>query len=98
MLQIIMNRDRAARVTYFLLRVVAGFLFIQTGGLILFGWFGGIPGQPGAYRSESPNVRDPHLGSCEIANESQPEHLATSADDFYAPAVWAAFRAVPPGS
>ena len=47
MLQIIMNRDRAAQVTYFLLRVVAGFLFIQTGGLILFGWFGGIPGQPG---------------------------------------------------
>ena len=46
MLQIIMNRDRAAQVTYFLLRVVAGFLFIQTGGLILFGWFGGIPGQP----------------------------------------------------
>jgi putative oxidoreductase len=46
MLQIIMNRDRAAQVTYFLLRVVAGFLFIQTGSLILFGWFGGIPGQP----------------------------------------------------
>jgi putative oxidoreductase len=35
------------RVTYFLLRVVAGLLFIQTGGLILFGWFGGIPDQPG---------------------------------------------------
>jgi putative oxidoreductase len=42
-----MNMDRAAQVTYFLLRVVAGLLFIQTGGLILFGWFGGIPGQPG---------------------------------------------------
>jgi len=42
-----MNMDRSARVTYFLLRVVAGLLFIQTGGLILFGWFGGIPGQPG---------------------------------------------------
>jgi putative oxidoreductase len=25
----------------------AGPLFVQTGGLILFGWFGGIPGQPG---------------------------------------------------
>src|SRR5256885_6630453 len=36
--------NRAVRVTYFLLRVVAGFLFIQTGGLILFGWFGGMPG------------------------------------------------------
>jgi len=43
-----MNMERAAQVTYFLLRVVAGLLFIQTGGLILFGWFGGIPGQPGA--------------------------------------------------
>jgi putative oxidoreductase len=36
----------AARVTYFLLRVVSGFLFCQAGGLILFGWFGGMPGQP----------------------------------------------------
>ena len=42
-----MNMSRAAQVTYFLLRVVAGFLFLQTGGLILFGWFGGMPGQPG---------------------------------------------------
>ena len=39
--------DRAVQVTYFLLRIVAGLLFVQTGGLILFGWFGGIPGQPG---------------------------------------------------
>jgi putative oxidoreductase len=43
-----MNRDHAARLTYFLLRVVAGLLFLQAGGLILFGWFGGMPGQPGA--------------------------------------------------
>jgi putative oxidoreductase len=42
-----MNQDRAVQVTYFLLRIVAGLLFIQTGGLILFGWFGGIPGQSG---------------------------------------------------
>ena len=35
-----MNMNRAAQVTYFLARVVAGLLFIQTGGLILFGWFG----------------------------------------------------------
>ncbi len=40
-----MNLDVATRVTYFLLRVVAGFLFLQSGGLILFGWFGGMPGQ-----------------------------------------------------
>jgi len=38
------NFDRAARITYFLLRVVAGLLFAQAGGLILFGWFGGMPG------------------------------------------------------
>ena len=38
--------NRAVQVTYFLLRVVAGFLFLQTGGLVLFGWFGGMPGQP----------------------------------------------------
>jgi putative oxidoreductase len=42
-----MNQDRAVEVTYFSLRIVAGLLFIQTGGLILFGWFGGIPGQSG---------------------------------------------------
>ena len=38
----------AVQITYFLLRVIAGLLFIQFGGLILFGWFGGIPKQPGA--------------------------------------------------
>jgi putative oxidoreductase len=42
-----MNMDGAVRITYCLLRIVAGLLFIQTGGLILFGWFGGMPGQPG---------------------------------------------------
>lgn len=43
-----MNRNRAVEVTYFLLRVVAGLLFMQSGSLILFGWFGGMPGHPGA--------------------------------------------------
>jgi putative oxidoreductase len=38
--------DQAIRIAYFLLRVVAGLLFLQAGGLILFGWFGGMPGQP----------------------------------------------------
>ena len=42
-----MKIDRAVQMTYFLLRVIAGLLFIQFGGLILFGWFGGIPEQPG---------------------------------------------------
>ncbi len=36
--------NQAVKVTYFLLRVVSGFLFVQSGGLILFGWFGGMPG------------------------------------------------------
>src|SRR5437867_10882972 len=39
-----MNMKTAVQVSYFLLRVVAGFLVSQTGGLILFGWFGGMPG------------------------------------------------------
>lgn len=40
-----MNMNRAAQIAYFLLRVVAGFLFLQAGAVILFGWFGGMPGQ-----------------------------------------------------
>ncbi len=36
----------ARRATYFLLRVVAGFLYFQAGSVILFGWFGGVPGMP----------------------------------------------------
>ena len=35
---------RASQVAFFLLRVVAGFLFMQAGSVILFGWFGGMPG------------------------------------------------------
>jgi putative oxidoreductase len=42
-----MKSEHAVKVTYFLLRVVAGLLFLQFGGLILFGWFGGMPGHPG---------------------------------------------------
>lgn len=33
-------------VAYVLLRLAAGLLISQTGGLILFGWFGGVPGEP----------------------------------------------------
>jgi putative oxidoreductase len=36
--------NRAIAITYFLLRVVSGFLLFQAGGLILFGWYGGMPG------------------------------------------------------
>src|SRR3989338_8720734 len=42
-----MNMDRARQVTYFLLRVVAGLLFFQAGGMKLLGWFGGIPPEMG---------------------------------------------------
>ena len=42
-----MRSNLAVQVTYLLLRVVAGLLFFTTGGLIHFGWFGGMPGQPG---------------------------------------------------
>jgi putative oxidoreductase len=35
--------DKARAATHFLLRVVAGFLFMHHGGQKLFGWFGGIP-------------------------------------------------------
>jgi putative oxidoreductase len=36
--------NRAVQITYFLLRIVAGLLFCQSGAVILFGWFGGMPG------------------------------------------------------
>ena len=38
-----MNQQSAERVSYFLLRVVAGLMFFQAGCLIVFGWFGGMP-------------------------------------------------------
>jgi putative oxidoreductase len=41
-----MNMNRAIEAAYFLLRVVSGFLFMQSGAVILFGWFGGMPGAP----------------------------------------------------
>jgi putative oxidoreductase len=41
-----MNTSRAVEATLFLLRVMAGLLFCQAGSVILFGWFGGMPGQP----------------------------------------------------
>jgi putative oxidoreductase len=36
--------NRARQITFFLLRIASGFLFLQAGGLKLFGWFGGVPG------------------------------------------------------
>ncbi len=37
-----MNRKRALQVSYFLLRVVPGWMFFQVGTIKLFGWFGGM--------------------------------------------------------
>jgi putative oxidoreductase len=36
--------NRIAPITHALLRIFAGLLFICPGGLMLFGWFGGMPG------------------------------------------------------
>ena len=41
-----MNWNRAVQGTYALLRGVAGLLFLQAGGMKLFGWFGGMPDEP----------------------------------------------------
>lgn len=38
-----MSKDKMVGIAVFLLRVVAGIIFIQNGGLKLFGWFGGMP-------------------------------------------------------
>jgi putative oxidoreductase len=37
----------AKQFTYFLLRVVAGFMFLQGGGMKILGWFGGVPADNG---------------------------------------------------
>jgi putative oxidoreductase len=42
------NRSDLVKVTVTLLRVVAGTMFMQSGGMILFGWFGGPPGGGGS--------------------------------------------------
>jgi putative oxidoreductase len=38
-----MNMERATQITYFLLRVVSGLLFFQSGAVKILGWFGGMP-------------------------------------------------------
>jgi putative oxidoreductase len=43
-----MTRHQAEQIAFLLLRVVAALLFIQVGGLKLFGWFGGMPPGGGA--------------------------------------------------
>src|SRR5690242_556988 len=41
--------NNAKSLAVFLLRVVAGLLFLQAGGMKLFDWFGGIPAQFGGH-------------------------------------------------
>jgi putative oxidoreductase len=43
------NRDRAIAITGLLLRVAAGLIFMQAGGVKLLDWFGGIPAQHGGH-------------------------------------------------
>ncbi len=44
-----MNMDRVRQVTFVLLRIVAGLLFLQAGGMKMFDWFGGVPAQYGGH-------------------------------------------------
>lgn len=43
-----MNTMKYIPTTFLLLRVVSGLLFFQAGTLKTFGWFGGMPGDPGS--------------------------------------------------
>jgi putative oxidoreductase len=38
-----LNREQAIEITLLVLRIAAGVMFLQAGGLKLFGWFGGMP-------------------------------------------------------
>src|SRR5580765_6458217 len=39
-----MSWNRATQITFFLFRVIVGFLFFQAGATKFLGWFGGVPG------------------------------------------------------
>jgi len=41
--------EKAKMISYFLMRVVAGLLFLQAGGMKMLDWFGGIPAQFGGH-------------------------------------------------
>jgi putative oxidoreductase len=43
------NRDRTIAITVLMLRVVAGLIFMQAGGMKVLDWFGGIPAQHGGH-------------------------------------------------
>lgn len=39
-----MTREKAVQLAVLFLRIAAGVIFLQNGGLKLFGWYGGMPG------------------------------------------------------
>lgn len=41
--------ERITQITFFLLRIVAGLLFLQAGGMKMFDWFGGVPAEYGGH-------------------------------------------------
>ncbi len=44
-----MIQGRLEELTLFLLRVVGGLLFLQSGGVKMFDWFGGVPAEHGGH-------------------------------------------------
>lgn len=44
-----MFMQRAREITFLLLRVVSGLLFLQAGGMKILDWFGGIPAEHGGH-------------------------------------------------
>lgn len=44
-----MKAERLKELTLLLLRVVAGLLFLQAGGMKMFDWFGGVPAEHGGH-------------------------------------------------
>jgi len=44
-----MKMEQAKQISFFLLRIVAGLLFLQAGGMKLFDWFGGVPAEFGGH-------------------------------------------------
>ena len=44
-----MDKNRTEEIAAFLLRVVAGLLFLQAGGMKILDWFGGVPAEFGGH-------------------------------------------------
>jgi putative oxidoreductase len=44
-----MKQAKLTEIALFLLRIVAGLLFMQAGGMKIFDWFGGVPAQFGGH-------------------------------------------------